>query len=98
MEMMFNIILSGLLHLACIGMDIAIFFLLIRLALMWRSGSWLERLNTTGRQLVDALTTQVGRLWFRAVHKKLSCRCELLVGLTALVFVRLVVGEVARLL
>jgi len=98
MGIVFNIILSGLLHLACIAMDIAIFFLLIRLLLMWRSDSWLERLNDVGRQLVDALAATVGRLWSRAVQKQLSCRGELLVGLTVLLFARLMVYEVALLL
>jgi hypothetical protein len=98
MGIVFNIMVSGLFYLACIGMDIAIFFLLIRLVLMWRSDSWLEQLNEVGRQLVDALAAKVGRLWFRAVRKQLSCRGELLVGLTVLLFVRLTVCEVARLL
>ena len=98
MGIVFNIIVSGLLHLACIGMDIVIFFLLIRFVLMWRSDSWLEPLNDVGRQLVDALATKVGRLWSRAVRKQLSCKGELLVGLTVLLFARLVVCEVAQLL
>ena len=98
MGIAFNIILSGLLHLTCIGMDIAIFFVLIRLVLMWRSDSWLERFNDIGKQLVDALAAQVGRLWFRAVQKQLSRRGGLLVSLTALLFARQVVCEVAQLL
>ena len=98
MGIVFNIMLSGFLHLVCIGIDIAVLFLLIRLVLMWRSDSWLERLNDVGRQLVDALAATVGRLWSRAVRKQLSCRGELLVGLTALLFARLLVCEVAQLL
>lgn len=98
MGIVFNIIISGFLYLACVGMDIAIFFLLIRLVLMWRSDSWLRQLNDVGRQLVDALAAKVGRLWFRAVRKHLSCRCELLVGLTVLLFARLAACEVALLL
>ena len=98
MGIVFNIVLSGFLHLVCIGIDMAIFFLLIRLVLMWRTNSWLERLNDVGRHLADALAAKVGRLWSRAVKKQLSRRGELLVGLTVLLFARLVIYEAALLL
>lgn len=95
-------ILPGLLwvflNIVCIGVDIALFFIGVRLVLMWRNISWLERLNDVGKGLVDALAASGGRLWYRAVQKKLSDRGELFVSVLALSIARLLLSEIAILL
>lgn len=83
--------------LICIGIDIAVFFLLVRLVLMWRSISWLERLNDIGKNLVDALGAYAGRLWYRGTRKPLSEKGQLIVSLLALSIIRLVLCGIARL-
>ena len=45
-------ILCLALSLLIIGLDVCLFFLLIRLVLTWRSNYWLERLNDAGKRLV----------------------------------------------
>jgi len=97
MGIMFGLLLV-ILHLVCIGIDIAIFFLLIRLVLMRRSISWLERLNDVGRGLVDAVIVKAATVWDRAVQKQLSDRGAFLVSLLGLLLVRLLLCEAARLL
>lgn len=95
-------ILSGLvfvfLNLLCIGIDIALFFVAVRLILMWRDKSWLARLNSVGKEFVDALLSATSRLWYRATQKKLSVKGELLVSVLALSIVRLLLCELGRLL
>lgn len=81
-----------------VGLDVCLFFLLIRFVLIWRSNGWLERFNDAGRTLVDAIVAKVGALWFRAVQKKLSQRGELLVSFVGLSIVRLVLCEIGKLL
>jgi hypothetical protein len=90
-------ILLVFLHLMCIGIDVAIFFLLLRFVSMWRRVSWLEQLNEVGRPLVDAIVAKIGRLWYRTVQKQLSCRGVLLVSLTAFLLLRQVISGVGHL-
>jgi len=96
MGVLFKLLLV-ILNLICIGIDIAIFFLLCRFVLMWRTRGWLERLNDVGKSLVDAVTGHVGQLWHRKTQKLLSDKGELAVSIVALSLVRLVISEVERL-
>jgi len=81
-----------------VGLDVCLFFMLVRLVLMWRSFNWLERFNRSGKELVDALAGTVGWIWQRATQKQLSERGKLLVSLAALALVRLVIVEFGRML
>ena len=90
-------ILLAILHITCVGLDIAILLLLCRLILMWRSISWLERLNDIGKNLVDALGAYAGRLWYRGTQKPLSEKGQLIVSLLALSIIRLVLCGIAGL-
>lgn len=89
--------LLGLLNLVCIGLDIVLFLAVVRLVLMWRRISWLDKLNDIGKGLVDALAANAGQLWYRATQKKLSYRGELLVSILALSILRLLISEIAML-
>jgi len=84
--------------LVCIGLDVAMFFILVRFLLLWWRTGWLERLNEVGRNLVDTFTAKVSRFWCRASHKRLSDRGELLVGLMVLLVARILLGELVTLL
>ena len=93
-------VLSGLLfavfNLACIAIDIAIFFVAIRLFLMWRSLSWLEWMNDIGKRLVDGVTTYICQFWYRKSQKHLSEKGKLLFSIAVLLIARIVLCEIAR--
>jgi len=91
-------LLWGLLSFIAIGLDICIFFLLIRFILIWRKASWFEWFNDVGKNLVDAITAKTRQLWYQASQKQLSDRGELLVALTVISFVRFLLCEIATLL
>lgn len=86
----------GLLYLFYIGIQIAIFFLVVRLLVTrWHVG-WLEGFNDAGKRLVDAITTRVGLLWYRMVHRHLSPRGELLISILALYLAQFIVCLASR--
>lgn len=90
-------LLWAFLNLLCVGIDIAIFFVAIRLVLMWRNTSWLVRLNSVGKELVAAILSETNRLWYRVAQKKLSVKGELLVSIVGLSVARFLLCEIVRL-
>ena len=91
-------LLWGILNLLAIGLDVCIFFLLIRLILLWRKINWLEQFNNIGKRLIDTIIANANRLHFRASQKQLSNRSELLVGLAALSLMRFLLCGIAGLM
>lgn len=89
-------LLFVLFHLISIGLDIVIFFLLVRIVLFWRGINWLKRFNEAGRTLVDATARQTERLWYKATRKRLSARGKIVVSLAVWSFVRLFLSEIVR--
>ena len=89
-------LLFALFNLACIAIDIAIFFVAIRLFLMWRSISWLEWMNDIGKRLVDGVSTYICRLWYQKSQKQLSEKGELLFSIAVLLIARIILCEIAR--
>jgi hypothetical protein len=89
--------LLGLLYLVCIGMDIAIFFLAVRLVATRWHADWLEGFNDAGKRLVDTITTRVGLFWYRIVHTHLSPRGELLISIFVLCMAQLIIWLASRL-
>jgi hypothetical protein len=88
--------LLGLMYLFCLGIDIAIFFLAVRLLVTrWHAG-WLEGFNDAGKGLVDAITTRVGLLWYRMVHRHLSPRGELLISILVLYLAQFIICVASR--
>jgi hypothetical protein len=83
-------------HLISTGLDIVIFFLIVRIVLFWRSIKWLKRFNKAGRTLVDAIAQQTDRLWYKATRKQLSERGKIIVSLAVWSFVRLLLSEVVK--
>jgi len=91
-------LLWGLLSFIAIGIDICIFFLLIRIIVNWKKIKWFERFNDIGKQLIDPISAKTGQLWYRASKKHLSDRGKLLVAITVLSFIRLLLCEFVTLL
>jgi|GEM_PF-2058452 len=86
----------GLLYLFYIGTGIAIFFLAVRLLTTRWHADWLEGFDDAGRRLVDAITTRVGLLWYRMVHRHLSPRGELLISILVLCLAQFIVCLASR--
>lgn len=74
----------------CIALDIALFFLQIRLILLWRTVDWLIPFDNAGESLVSAITVRVPQL----VRTKdpLSERGKLIVALLLFAIVRIILG------
>jgi hypothetical protein len=92
------VILWFILSLLVTGVDVCMFFLLVRLVRMRRNTDRLKGFDDMGRMLVNSITTRTGQLWYRMVHKRLSHQGELLVSLVALLFAWLVLLEIGQLL
>lgn len=97
MELLYHIIWIAMWVLK-VAVDVCVFFLLVRLALLWREAGWLKRFDSAGTQLVDGITSCAGLLWHRVTPKPLSEQGKLLVSLLPLSLVRLVLSEFARLI
>ena len=89
-------LLFALIHLSCIGLDIAIFFVAIRLFLTWRSVSCIEWMNDIGKRLVDGVTTYICQFWYRKSQKQLSEKGKLLFSIAVLLIARVILCEIAR--
>ncbi len=82
----------------CIGLDLAMAVIVVRLLFLWQRTGWSEWLYEVGRNLVDAFTAKVNRFWCSVSHKRLSDQGELLVGLMVLLVTRILLGALVTLL
>ena len=92
------VVFSLLLQLLVTGVDVCMFFLLIRLILTRRNIDRLRVFDDAGQTLVHAITARTGQLWYRTVHKRLSHQGELLVSLIPLMFAWLTLFGIAQIL
>ena len=86
------------LNLVCIGLDITIFFLFVRLIITWLKIPLFEKFNDAGKSLVGAITSSVSTLWDRVGQKRLSEKGKVFLGIAVVAFIRLILGEFGRLL
>lgn len=84
------------LSLACLGIDIVVLFLLVRLVQPWRAFSWLAPFDKAGKSLVDSITTTAGNLWSSKLGKELSCRGRILVCLGMLTLAKLIITALVK--
>ena len=82
------------LHFVCVGLDIAMFFLQIRLVVLWRNVSWLVPFDDAGKRLVNAVTAKVSQ--FVKTQSPLSERGKLIVALVAFAIARVILGTILR--
>jgi hypothetical protein len=82
------------LYFVCVGLDIAMFFLQIRLVVLWRNVNWLVPFDNAGKTLVNAVTTKVSQ--FLKTQNPLSERGKLIVALAACAIARFVLGTILR--
>ena len=81
-------------HFVCIGLDVTIFFLQIRLVLLWKDISWLVPFDNAGRSIVNAVTLRVPAIL--KPKRPLSESGKIIVSLVALVILRIILGMVLR--
>lgn len=82
------------LYFICVGLDIAMFFLQIRLVLLWRAVNWLIPFDNAGHSLVTAVTAKVPR--FLKTQNPLSERGKLIVALAVFAIARIILGTILR--
>ena len=75
--MLYTNIIKVLLTVACIGMDIIMFFLCIRLLLVYRKTNLLEAFDKAGTDLTDRVIEKTGKLWGHIAMKRLTPRGKL---------------------
>ena len=88
-------LLMCLLYFICVGLDIAMFFLQIRLVMLWRNVNWLVPFDDAGKLLVNAVTAKVPQLL--KTQNPLSERGKLIVALVVFAIARVIVGTILRL-
>ena len=88
-------ILMCFLYFVCVGLDIAMFFLQIRLILLWRTVNWLIPFDNAGKSLVTTVTAKVPQ--FLKNQNQLSERGKLIIALVVFVIARVILGTILRL-
>ena len=89
-------LLMCLLYFVCVGLDVAIFFLEIRLILLWRNINWLIPFDNAGQSLVTSVILKVPQ--FLKTQNQLSKKGKLIIALVAFVIARLILGTILRLM
>ncbi|MBW7991922.1 MAG: hypothetical protein FVQ84_18145 [Planctomycetes bacterium] len=87
-------LLRCFLYFVCIGVDIAMFFLQIRLVVLWRNVNWLVPFDNAGKTLVNAVTTKVSQ--FFKTQYPLSERGKLIVALIVFAIARVILRTILR--
>jgi len=83
------------LYFVCVGLDVAMFFLQIRLILQWRTVNWLVPFDDAGKSLVNTVTAKVPR--FIKPQIPLSERGKLIIALVVFAMARIILGVILRL-
>lgn len=94
----YNKLLLAVLHLLCVGINITVFFMVVRVVMLWKEIACLKPFNDAGRNLVDRYSEMVASLWDRITKKQLAPKGKILIGLIALELVRLFITGFAELL
>lgn len=89
-------LLMSLLYFVCIGLDVAMFFLQIRLIVLWRNVNWLIPFDNTGKSLVNALTSKVP--CFLKTQNPLSEKGKLITTWVTLAIARIILGAILSLI
>ena len=77
-----------LLYFIGLGLDIVVFFLIVRLLLNWREIPWLDAFNHVGKPIVDYLTDIVGEYFYVKHQKMLSVNSKIWLSLSFISILR----------
>ncbi len=86
------------LHFSCVAIDMALILLIFRIVGQWRRIGWVGTVNHAAKDIVDPLTTAIGRRWQALVSIQLSQRGILAASVITLCLVRMVLQGFAGLL
>ena len=89
-----NYLLMCFMYFICIGLDIAMFFLQIRLILLWKNIVWLVPFDNAGKSLVDFITNK--STIFLKTQRLLSEKGKLIIALIAFAIVRIILGTILK--
>jgi hypothetical protein len=87
-------LLMCFLYFVCIGLDIVMFFLQIRLIVLWRNVNWFIPFDNAGKSLVNAVTAKVSQ--FLKTQNPLSERGKLIVALVVFAIARVILGTILK--
>lgn len=82
------------LYFVCVGLDIAMFFIQIRLILLWTNINWLVPFDNVGKPIVNAVISKVPG--FLKTQRPLSEKGKLIIALLAIAIVRILLGAISR--
>ena len=83
------------LYFVCVGLDVVMFFLQVRLVLLWKNISWLTPFDNAGKTLVTAITSKVSQLL--KTQNPLSEKGRLVAALVVFAIARIILGTILRL-
>ncbi|AQQ70914.1 hypothetical protein SMSP2_01277 [Limihaloglobus sulfuriphilus] len=83
-------LLMCIIYFICVGLDIIMFFLQVRLLFTWRNIQWLRPFDTAGTPIVDMVTAQLPR--FTKTSKPLSEKGKLIIALLMTATLRMTFG------
>ena len=87
-------LLMCFIYFICIGIDVVMFFLQIRLILLWKNIGWLVPFDNTGKPLVDSVTGKISI--YLKTQKPLSEKGKLIIALIAFAIVRIILGTILK--
>ncbi len=87
-------LISCFLYFVCVGIDVTMFFLQVRLVLLWNNIGWLVPFDNAGVSLVSAITSKVPLVM--STDKQLSEKGKLFVALAVFTVARIVLGVILR--
>ena len=79
-----------------LGIDIAIFFLIIRLIRNWRHFQWLVPFDRVGNLLVERITNAAGMFWSSMSDRRLSDNGRIMISLGILTLVKLILAGLLK--
>lgn len=88
-------LLMCFLYFICVGLDVVMFFLQIRLILTWKNINWLIPFDNAGKSLVDNVSEKVPQIL--RLRKPLSKRGKLITALIVFAVLRMSLGLLLRL-
>ena len=82
-------LLFSFIHLALVGIDLTVFFVLVRiLSYRWHP-AWLKSFDSVGKPLLDTLNNYTVKFSYRITHATFSKRVLLIINLITLVIIRI---------
>jgi len=87
-------LLMCFIYFVCIGLDVVMFFLQIRLILLWRNINWLVPIDNAGQLLVNSINDKVSI--YLKIQKPLSEKGKLIIALIAFAIIRIILGTILK--